>query len=139
MAKRGSENPQTTEVIPFGVDRRLRPPDSLGDAARRVFVELTGTLPTTHFKPSDVTLLARYCEAAAMAERAAFELDRETVTADGKVSAWLGVYTAAVKVQGTLAPRLRLGPMARAKVQSKKAAAPMSVYDQMRLEGYKLP
>jgi hypothetical protein len=86
-----------------------------------------------------VTLLARYCEAAAMAERAAFELDRETVTADGKVSAWLGVYTAAVKVQGTLAPRLRLGPMARAKVQSKKAAAPMSVYDQMRLEGYKLP
>jgi hypothetical protein len=45
MAK-GDNNPQGTEILRFGgADRRLRPPDSLPDAARSAFVDLIGSLP----------------------------------------------------------------------------------------------
>jgi hypothetical protein len=47
MAKTGPSY-QTTEIVPFGADRRLRPPDSLPDAARRVFADLVTSLAAGH-------------------------------------------------------------------------------------------
>jgi phage terminase small subunit len=136
MPKPGSgPNWQLTETSsPFSGAARVRPPDSLGDSARRIFTELVGSLPSGHFKAGDISLLCRYCEAAALAERAAFELDQCTVTPNGKLSPWFTVHASATKSMGALAPRLRLGPMARAKHQSKKETAPLSYYDRMRME-----
>jgi hypothetical protein len=57
MARTGP-NYQTTEVIPYGERRYLRPPDTLSDAQRRCFVDLVASLPAFHFKPSDLSLLA---------------------------------------------------------------------------------
>jgi hypothetical protein len=70
-------------------------------------------------------LLARFCEASALAEKAAFELDQPngTVTPDGKATAWVSIYMQAAKTVGALAPQLRLGPRARQRA-SKKAAGP---------------
>jgi len=65
MASRGADNYQTSELVPYGTDRRLRPPDTLGDSARRIFVDLVASLPSGHFKAGDISLLCRYCEAAA--------------------------------------------------------------------------
>jgi phage terminase small subunit len=136
MAKSGPENYQTTEVVPFGSDRRLRPPDTLGDGARRIFTELVGSLPSGHFKAGDISLLCRYCEMAAVAEEAAFQMAQPggMVTTDGKVSPWFSIHASATKSMGALAPRLRLGPLSRAKQQSKRAVQPLSVYDEMRAQ-----
>jgi phage terminase small subunit len=134
MAKTGP-NYQATEVVPFGADRRLRPPDSLPDAARRAFADLVTSLPAGHFKQGDISLLCRYAEAVAAAEQAAFEMAQPggMVTVDGRVSPWFHVHQQATKTLNALALRLRLGPQSRALKQSKKEAAPVSVYDRLRL------
>jgi phage terminase small subunit len=136
MAKSGLDNPQTTEVIPYGVDRRLRPPDSLPDAARRCFANVVASLPASHFKPADIDLLCRWAEAAAAAEEAAFQMAQPggMVTTDGKVSPWFAIHASATKTLNALALRLRIGPQSRARRQSKKEPAPISAYDRMRLE-----
>jgi hypothetical protein len=134
VAKSGPENPQTSEVIPFGVNRRLRPPDSLGDSARHAFIEVVSSHPAAHFKPGDLSVLCRYAELVALAERAAFELDGGgVVLPDGKLSAWFSVHASTTKQIGVLAARLKIGPSSREKRQSKKDAAPVSVYDQLRM------
>jgi phage terminase small subunit len=136
MAKSGPQNPQTTEVIPFGVDRRLRPPESLPDAARRAFASIVASHPASHFKAGDAELLCRYAEAAAAAEEAAFQMAQPggMVTDDGKVSPWVSIHQSMTKTLNALALRLRLGPQSRALKQSKKEAAPLSYYDRMRLK-----
>ena len=135
MAKVGSENPQVTEVIPFGVDRRLRPPDSLGDAARRAFNQIVADHAASHFKPGDLPVLCRFAELVALAERSSFELDRDgVVLPDGSLSKWFQVHGTVTKQIAVLAGRLRIGPSSRQHAQSKKTIQPMSYYDKMRLE-----
>ena len=65
-----------------------------------------------HFRPSDTTLLCRFVEADALAERAAKELRKHPVV-DGKASAWLAVQEKSVRALVSLSVRLRLGPMSR--------------------------
>jgi phage terminase small subunit len=134
MAKRGAENYQTTEVVPFGGDRRLRPPDHLSADARDVFVALVGSLPSGHFKVGDLPLIARWCELTALCERAARELDQRVVEPDNKLSPWFSVLVQSTKALNALAARLKIGPSARAPKVSKKTPAPMSVYDEMRMQ-----
>ncbi len=137
MAKSGPENPQTREVIPFtGADRRLRPPESLPDAARRSFTNVVASHPASHFKAGDAELLCRYAEAAAAAEEAAFQMAQPggMVDEDGKVTAWFSIHQQATKTLNMLALRLRIGPQSRVLKQSKKDPASLSYYDRMRQE-----
>jgi hypothetical protein len=55
------------------------------------------------------------------------------VLPDGKPSAWFSVHASTVKQIGVLAARLKIGPSSREKRQSKKDAAAVSVYDQLRM------
>jgi hypothetical protein len=71
----------------------------LSDAERTVFVDLVTTCDPTHFQPSDLPLLCRYCEAAVLAEQAALELRRGAVV-DGKPSPWITIQEKAVKGYG---------------------------------------
>jgi phage terminase small subunit len=126
---------QSAEILPYGTDRRLRPPDSLPDAARRAFVEVVSSHTAGHFKPGDLTVLCRYCELVALAEQAAFELARDgVVLADGKPSPWFSVHASTTKQIGVLAARLKISPSTRERRQSKKEAAPVSFYDRMRMQ-----
>src|SRR6266511_6202090 len=125
--KNGRSAYQTAEIIPYGTERRLP------DDAKRTFVEVVSTHTATHFKPSDLTVLCRYCELVVLAERAAFELSRNgVVLPDGTLSKWFGVHASTTKQIGVLAARLKIGPSTREKRQSKKTPAPVSVYDQIR-------
>jgi phage terminase small subunit len=135
MAKTGP-NYQATEVVPFGADRRLRPPDSLPAAAQRAFADLVTSLPAGHFKQGDISLLCRYAEAVAAAEQAAFEMAQPggMVTSDGKVSPWVSIHQSMTKMLNALALRLRIGPQNRALKQSKKDPATVSVYDRLRMQ-----
>ena len=105
MAKSGSENPQASEVIiPFG-SRRVHPPESLSDDARRAFTDLVLSLPVAHFKLSDVPLLCRWSELTALAERSALEMTQSNglVTVEWRPSAWFSIHAQSVKALSGLA------------------------------------
>ena len=46
-----------------GKPPRLRPPPSLNEAERAVFIDLVAAAKSDHFVASDLPLLTRYCEA----------------------------------------------------------------------------
>jgi hypothetical protein len=114
---------------------RLEPPESLCPLERRVFVDLISACPLQQFQPCDLSFLCRWCELEVMAQTAAAELHRSMVTVDGKVSPWVSIHAQAVKGQGLLALRLRLGPQSRANRAPKTQAAPMSYYERASLLG----
>jgi phage terminase small subunit len=95
-----------------GKPKRLQPPEFLSDSERKLFVDLVASCDATHFRPSDLPLLCRYCEAAVLAERAAQELRLSTI-ADGKLSPWITVQEKAVRAMVALSMRLRLSPQSR--------------------------
>jgi hypothetical protein len=139
MAKSGTENPQTTEVIPFGAaDRRLRPPPSLGEAESRAFIDLVHSLPANHFRAGDASLICRWCELTVMAEKAAEMLRVEgMVNARGTMSPWINVHAQMTKGLNMLALRLRLGPQSRVLKQSRKDVGPVSAYERLRQQNWK--
>lgn len=92
---------------------RLAAPDDITAAARRVWDELVQSLAPDHFAPSDAPLLRSYCEATAMADRAAAELSESGPVVDGKPSPWLIVQEKAQRAQIALSARLRLSPQSR--------------------------
>jgi hypothetical protein len=96
-----------------GKPERLMPPASLSKAERIVFADLVHSCDADHFRPSDVWLLSRYCEAVVLAEQAARELRRGAVSKGGKVSAWIIVQEKAMRAMVSLSMRLRLSPQAR--------------------------
>jgi len=59
-----SPNPalKTIAILP----KRLKPPATLSDLARKEFIRIVTAEPPAHFKPSDLSLLVQYCEAAAL-------------------------------------------------------------------------
>ena len=54
--------------------RPVEPPDHLSADEQQRFVDIVANCAATHFRPSDTTLLCRFVEADALAERAAKEL-----------------------------------------------------------------
>ena len=90
MKQRGRKSAANLETINVdGSPDRLQPPDHLSTDERQRFVDIVANCDARHFRPSDVTLLCRFVEADALAERAAKELRKNPVV-DGKPSAWLG-------------------------------------------------
>ena len=113
MQQRGRKSAVSLEVINVdGSPDRLQPPDHLSADERQRFVDIVASCAATHFRPSDTTLLCRFVEADALAERAAKELRKHPV-ADGKASPWLTVQEKSVRALVSLSVRLRLGPMSR--------------------------
>jgi hypothetical protein len=84
----------------------VEPPPDLSVAARSVWVELVSAHDSDHFHDGDATLMAQYCEAASLAQKAAKGLQ------DGD-SAQLKLWERATSIMASLALRLRLGPQSR--------------------------
>jgi phage terminase small subunit len=91
----------------------LEPPDHLSADERRRFVDIVANCNRGHFRHSDLPLLCRYCEADALAERAANELRKNAVLKNGKPNAWLAVQEKSVRALVSLSMRLRLSPQSR--------------------------
>jgi hypothetical protein len=102
------------------------PPD-----ARQIFLDVVLANPSDHFQPSDMPLLCRYCEAHAVAERAAAELAKAGPIVNGDAAK---VFVSMSKLANSLALRLRLSPQARQPRMPKRPPQPVSVYERMRLE-----
>lgn len=111
---------------------RLRPPASLSEAERTVFVDLVSTNKPEHFQPSDMPLLVRYCEATALGDLAAEHLRTEGAVIGGRPSPWIVVQEKAVRSMLGLSMRLRLSPQARAPNNPSRQRA-TSAYERLRL------
>ena len=65
----------TIDISPFDMPvERLQPPPHLGPAATRIFRDLVARVPAGQFKPSDLSLVCRWCEWTAIADRAGAEM-----------------------------------------------------------------
>ncbi len=106
---------------------RLKPPATLSPAARTIFVSIVTDEPASHFKISDLPLLTAYCEASALAARAAHELQRDDVE-----TVWLTRWEKANRVLSAHSLRLRLAPQSRVPNTPKRPER-VSYYDQMDL------
>jgi hypothetical protein len=107
---------------------RLKPPATLSPAARAVFVSIVTDEPAGHFKISDLPLLTAYCEASALATRAAHELQRDDAEA-----VWLTRWEKANRVLSAHSIRLRLSPQSRAPNTPKRPER-VSYYDRMDID-----
>ena len=113
MKQRGRKSRRSLETINVdGSPDRVQPPDHLSADEQRRFTEIVSTCDARHFRPSDTTLLVRFVEADALAERAAKELRKHPVV-DGKPSPWLAVQEKSVRALVALSMRLRLSPQTR--------------------------
>ena len=103
-------------VIPLDSRRsRLRPPASLSEAARTVFLGIVTGAKSNHFQATDLPLLVRYCEAAVLAQEAAEHLRLEgPVVIAGRISPWMVIQEKSVRSLVALSMRLRLSPQSRA-------------------------
>ena len=130
---------ETTDLAPFGVEnRRLRPPDCLGELQRKAFIDLVTSCPTSQFHRCDLPLLCRWAELTIMAEQAAFELQQGGMvvnTKEGsKVSPWFAIHRDVTRELRALSQRLQLGPRGRTPKAPKTVAGRVSYYDRMLLE-----
>jgi Phage terminase, small subunit len=127
---------ERTDTVSYGLpDPRLRPPASLGEAERRVFIDLVTSCPSGQFAPSDTPMLALWATITVQLEQAAGELAAGGMVVDGKASAWFDVQQRAAKTLAMLALRLRLSPQSRTRMAPKTKPAALSYYDRQRLEG----
>jgi phage terminase small subunit len=110
------------------VRQRLKPPESLSEAAKAEFIRIVMAEKADHFRKSDLPLLCQYCESAALAERAVRELQREDTGAG-----WLAKWEKANRNLVALSARLRICPQSR-QPNNPKRPQPTSYYEQMRLE-----
>jgi len=127
----------THDIVPFDMPaERLVPPPHLGPAATRIFRDLIVRVPAGQFKPSDLSLVCRWAEWTAVADRAAAEMaTSDLVTADGRPSPWIAIAERASKQLVALSLRLRLGPQSRAsKAPKTEAPGQQSYYERMAAE-----
>lgn len=121
-------------VVRIDARSRLRPPASLVEPERTIFLDLVSTCKPDHFKASDMSLLVRYCEATALADLAATHLREEGAVIAGRTSPWLVVQEKSVRALVSLSMRLRLSPQARAPNAPTRRLPPTSAYERMALD-----
>lgn len=84
-----------------GESSRLTPPSLLNNEERALFVELVGACDALHFRKSDLPLLVSFIQSTLISRAAAHDPDKAIL------------WEKAVRMQATLATRLRLSPQSR--------------------------
>ena len=89
MRQRGRKSGAGLGILQVdGKPNRLNPPASLSTAERAIFFDVVAACDRDHFRPSDLPLLVRYIEAAALGDQAAEQL-RLGAVINGKPSPWI--------------------------------------------------
>jgi hypothetical protein len=101
MRQRGRKSANLAVLNVDGSASKLEPPPNLSDDERTLFAELIDTTNARHFRPTDLPLQTSFIQATLLA--------RSTARDPGKVATW----EKAVRLQATLATRLRLSPQSR--------------------------
>jgi hypothetical protein len=106
MRQRGRKSAAAlVEFNVTGKPPRQDPPSHLSDDERTLFVDLVESCAPSHFVKSDLPLLVSFVQATLLVRRAATGM----VDDPGLIA----VFEKSVKLQATLATRLRLAPQSR--------------------------
>lgn len=95
---------------------RLEPPQSLSDPEAALFREIVDACAPKHFAPSDLPLLVSFIQATLLARQASQDAASD--------AAALKRWGEAVKIQATLATRLRLAPQSRIDARAAARSTP---------------
>lgn len=112
-----------------------RPPDHLGEYARRVWDQILASMPDSLYTQADQETLAAYCVAAEAHKNAATMVSAGLLTVvtpkgEERPSAWLRIMNDQARIMATLGSRLGLDPSARNSLQMKvDGDAPVSKFD----------
>ena len=131
--RRGRKSQAERDMEPLMVHTELvpvQPPETLSEPARKAFLDLVASCDPAHFEDADVGLLAQYCEAQVLAERAAQELQKESPPNPR----WLAAWEKATRTMKDLALRLRLSPQSRR--EKAKVERPLTWDEKFRLEQF---
>jgi hypothetical protein len=107
---------------------RLRPPETLSPAARKIFIDIVANEEPGHFRQSHMGLLIQYAEATALAERSIAAMQKKDAA-----PIWLHRWEKATRVMVALSMRLRLSPQSLA-ANNPTRPKPLSIYKRMALE-----
>ena len=91
----------------------IDPPSTLSKSEAALFRHTVRTAGPKHFRSIDTVLLARYCEAAVLAEEAAQHLREEGAVVNGKVNPYVIIQEKCVHALTALSGKLRIGPLGR--------------------------
>ena len=106
MGQRGRASAAAlADVNVTGKPARQEPPSQLSDEERALFIELVESCAPTHFVKSDLPLLVSFIQSTLLVRRAATGMIDDPDL--------IAVFEKSVKLQATLATRLRLAPQAR--------------------------
>ena len=109
---RKSASALATRFVPVdGRATAMRPPASLAEAERIIWIHVITSSKPEHFRPGDESLLMRFCEVSAACDIAAEKFRRDL--AKGRPSHWLGTVERLQKLLIPLCRQLRLSPLAR--------------------------
>ena len=93
--------------------RRMTPPKSLAEGPATIWKQIVHSVTGDHFRECDHVLLAEFCRAADLANRAAAAIEAEGAIVAGKANPWVAVQEKCQKSLVALALRLRLAPQSR--------------------------
>jgi hypothetical protein len=134
MGQRGRKSAAAGAVTAVdGRTSRLRPPPSLNQAERAIFLDIVGSTDAGHFVAADLPLMSAYVRAVAQEELSGRELQRGGYVVNGRPSPWIVIQEKSVRAVTALAARLRLCPQSR-RQYAKPAGRPMSYYERMAME-----
>jgi hypothetical protein len=126
--KPGRPSVDDLNVVPlYPAGSRVQTPDDLTASEAGLFKHLVHSCAPEHFVSSDVPLLVSFVQATLASRNAAKAMKKNPKLA--------AVWEKTVRMQATLATRLRLAPQARidpATLTRRREKTPPSVYDLMR-------
>jgi phage terminase small subunit len=141
MQQRGRTSAAALATVPIdGRSPLLRPPATLSDRERSIWVHVVTAVRPEHFKLGDEALLTRYCETVVLCDLTGKRLAADI--AEGRPSPHLSVQERLLKMLVVLCRQLRLSPLARTPHKDghppaldlhSNGHAHVSAYEQMRL------
>ena len=123
MGDRGKRSGADLSIVPVIPTLREGPPAQLTQDEAVIWTSIVESLPPDWFRPSDVPLLAAYCQTAIQCQAAAEELRGSTLTLQTRQGRMyrnplLDIQDAAARRLATLAGKLRLCPSSRMRAET---------------------
>jgi P27 family predicted phage terminase small subunit len=114
----GARGRKPANILTITQKKRPKPPKRLGKVGRAMWKMIVDSYPADHFRRSELFLLEKYCVAEQIYQAAMNMVEEHglvTTTDTGYMiqSTYLGIANAQVKLQATLATKLRIATNSR--------------------------
>jgi len=129
MGARGPKPAITLKIVEPRPAERLKAPQGMTAAAKKLWQAITESLPVSHFGEGDAPLLRAYCEADALHRQAVVELEKlGAVIVDrngmSRRNPWMHILTASSNTLAMLSVKLKINANSRGQTPLKNGPDP---------------